>query len=405
MTVTGPGGVGKTRLACEAARRLSPRFADGAWLVELAAVQDAATVEAAVASALGVRQAPGLSVLESLTASLSRRQVLLVIDNCEHVLGGVAALCGSLLPAADDLTVLATSREPIGIAGETRYRLGPLPVPGAHDPRTVGTSPAVQLFVDRARQADPSFELSGDAVAATERLVARLDGMPLAIELAAARIEVLGLPQLLDRIEDRFDLLASGDRTASARQQSLTATVDWSYQLLGEPDRQVFRWLSVFPGPFTLEGAAAVASADAESAVLHLVNCSLLTPPQPGPDSRLRYAMLQTLRAFGLDRLTESGERHDAESALVRHAGVVAEQAAAGMLTSGGEAAAAPVARCGGRHGPSGPDLGRARRPAGGTADSGGSGTLVVSAGPLRVRLRTAAPRCRWCEPAGRDMV
>jgi predicted ATPase/DNA-binding CsgD family transcriptional regulator len=340
VTVTGPGGVGKTRLAGEVARRVMPRLADGVWLVELAAVQDAALVATAVASALGVRQAPGLSVLESLAGMLARRQLLLVIDNCEHVLSGVVELCGSLLPAADDLTVLATSREPIGIAGETRFRLRPLPVPGPHDPR-VDSSAAVQLFADRARQIDPYFELTSDAVATAKRLVARLDGIPLAIELAAARVEVLGLPQLLDRIEDRFDLLASGDRTASIRQQSLTATVDWSYRLLVEHDRRVFRRLSIFPGPFTLEVAGTVAGAGAESAVLHLVDCSLLTPPQAGPDGRPRYAMLQTLRAFGLDQLTVSGERYDAESALAKHAQLAAEHAAAGMRTSAGEVAAA----------------------------------------------------------------
>src|SRR5262249_37582663 len=164
---------------------------------DLAAVEDAALVEAAVAVALGVRQASGASLLESLAGALSRQQLLLVLDNCEHVLGGVADLCGSLLPIADDLTVLATSREPIGIAGETRYRLRPLPVdgpPAVQGP--TGVSAAVTLFADRARQVDPDFELAGEVGTTVERLVARLDGMPLAIELAAARIEALGLPQL-----------------------------------------------------------------------------------------------------------------------------------------------------------------------------------------------------------------
>ena len=336
VTVTGPGGVGKTRLAGEVARRAAARFADGAWLVELTAVQDAALVETVVATALGVRQAPGLSVLESLAGVLSRRQLLLVLDNCEHVLGGVAELCGSLLPAADDLTVLATSREPIGMAGETRYRLRPLPVPGPHDPQAAAdTSAAVQLFADRARQMDPGFDLAGEAKTAAVRVVARLDGMPLAIELAAARIEALGLSQLLDRIEDRFDLLASANRSAAPRQQSLTATVDWSYQLLSEHDRQVFRRLAVFPGPFTLDGAEVVAGAGAEPAVLHLVDCSLITPAiQGGNQLRLidcldecgflcaatgRWAEAITLWAAYAARLQAIGVPDIPQEALVRH--------------------------------------------------------------------------------------
>jgi serine/threonine-protein kinase PknK len=341
VTVTGPGGVGKTRLASEVARQAADRYADGAWLVELAAVRDDAVVATVAATALGVQQAAGLSVMESLAAVLARRQLLLVLDNCEQVLGAVTELCGSLLSAADDLTVLATSREPLGMAGETRYRLRPLPVPGPDGPPATRESPAaVELFAERARQADPHVDL-GDAMAAVGQLVARLDGMPLAIELAAARVETLGLAQLLGRLEDRFALLTGGDRLAAARQQSLAATVDWSYQLLSDQDRWVFRRLAVFPGPFTLDAAAAVAGTDAQPAVLHLVDCSLLTPPQAGPDGRLRYAMLETLRAFGLDRLADEGERPSAESALAAHALAVAEQGEDGMRTGDGEIPAA----------------------------------------------------------------
>jgi predicted ATPase/DNA-binding CsgD family transcriptional regulator len=345
VTVTGAGGVGKTRLAGEVARRTVGRFADGAWMVDLAAVNDAALVGAAVATTLGIRQVPGHSVLESLAGLLARRQLLLILDNCEHLLHAVAELCGSLLSVADDVTVLATSREPIGLAGETRYRLRPLPVPGPDDAQAGLDTPAVRLFLDRARQADRYFEPAGEAMAAVGRVVARLDGMPLAIELAAARIEALGLSQLLDRIEDRFDVLAGGNRAAVPRQQSLATTVDWSYRLLGEYDRRMFRRLAVFPGPFTLDAATAVAGPapgpEAEAAVLHLVDCSLLTPPQAGPDGRVRYVMLQTLRAFGADRLADGGDRPDAESALAAHALQVAEHAAAGMQTSVGEATAA----------------------------------------------------------------
>ena len=337
VTVTGPGGVGKTRLAGEVARRVAGQFADGVWLVELATVGEASLVPAAVAVALGIPQPPGRTVLESLAGVLAPRQVLLVLDNCEHVAAAAAELCGALLLAADDMRVLATSREPVGIAGEARYRLPPLTVPGEGDPAT--GSAAVALFADRARQADPHFELTGEAGPVVARLVARLDGVPLAIELAAARVESLGVAQLLDRLDDRFALLAGADRLAAARHRSLAATVDWSYRLLSEDEQRVFRRLAVFPGPFTLQAAETVAGTSAP-VVLHLVDCSLLTPPRPGPDGRARYLMLETLRAYGLERLAEAGEQPDA-AALARYALQVAEQAAAGLDTSTAEMAAA----------------------------------------------------------------
>jgi predicted ATPase/DNA-binding CsgD family transcriptional regulator len=337
VTVTGPGGVGKTRLASEVARRVAGEFADGACLAELAGVQDPTLVPAAVAAAVGVPQSPDLQVVESLRAALSRRQLLLVLDNCEHVIGAVAELCGGLLPLLDDMRVLATSREPIGLAGEVRYRLGPLPLPDTG----VSDGAAVTLFADRARQADTEFELTAESGPLAARIVIRLDGMPLAIELAAARVEALGLPGLLDRLDHRFRLLTSNDRTASVRQQSLAATVDWSYQLLDQDIQRVFRQLALVPAPFTLDAAEQVAGAGAEPAVLHLVNCSLLTPPRNGPDGRARYMMLETLRAFGLERLTEAGEYPDAAAALAEYALRVAEEASSGLQTSDGEPAAA----------------------------------------------------------------
>jgi predicted ATPase/DNA-binding CsgD family transcriptional regulator len=246
-----------------------------------------------------------------------------------------------LLPAADDVRILATSREPLRVAGEARYRLPPLPVSRSDGPAEAGESEAVSLFVDRARRVDPHFSLDSESVPVVARLVARLDGMPLAIELAAARVEALGVEQLLDRLDDRFALLASGDRRAAARQRSLAAAVDWSYQLLDGAEQQVFRQLSVFPGPFTLEATAAVAGPGAEPAVLHLVDCSLISPPRPGPDGRTRYAMLETLRAYGAGRLSEAGEQPAAAAKLTGHALAVAEQAADGMRTGTGELAAA----------------------------------------------------------------
>ena len=236
VTVTGPGGMGKTRLAGEVARRVAGRYADGVWLAELAAAREPALVRSAVSVALGVRQAPGLSVAESLAAVLAPRQLLLVLDNCEHVLEAAAQLCEAVLSAADDVWILATSREPLRVAGEARYRLGPLTLPPRDDAAVPG-SEAVALFADRARRADPHFILGPDSVGAVARLVRRLDGMPLAIELAAARVEALGVAQLADRLDDRFALLSGGDRLAAARQRSLAAVARWSYELLTGRER------------------------------------------------------------------------------------------------------------------------------------------------------------------------
>ena len=337
VTVAGPGGTGKTRLAAEVARRVAGRYADGAWLVELAPVADPALVAQAVAAALGVREQPGVPAAEAVARVLARQQLLLVLDNCEHVIGAAARLCAGLLAAADDVRILATSREPLAVPGEARYRLAPLALPDLEDLAAAARAEAVALFADRARSADAHFTLDEQ----TGPAVARLDGMPLAIELAAARVEALGVAQLLDRIDDRFVLLAGGDRTAPLRQRSLVATVEWSYQLLDEQERRVFRAVSVFPGPFTLEAAEAVAGADAGPAVLRLVDCSLLVPPRAGPDGRSRYSMLETLRAYGSRLLARAGEQDRAAAALAGWALEVAGQAAAGLQTSTAEEAAA----------------------------------------------------------------
>jgi predicted ATPase/class 3 adenylate cyclase/DNA-binding CsgD family transcriptional regulator len=340
VTVTGPGGMGKTRLAGETARRVADRFADGVWLAELAGVADPDLVPAAIATALGIQQGGG-SAMETLADVLAARQVLLVLDNCEHLIDAVARLCGTLLPAADDVRILATSREPVGVAGEARYRLPPLALPEPGQYQGADGSAAVALFADRACQADPHFTMSGEIGSAVARLVSRLDGMPLAIELAAARVETLGLGPLLDRLDDQFSLLASTDRLAPARHRSLAATVEWSYQLLSEEERRVFRRVSVFPGPFTLEAAEVAAGTGAGSAVLHLVDCSLIAPPRAGPDGRLRYLMLETLRAYGASQRVKAGEEPDAAAALTRHALQVAGQSAVGLETRDGEVAAA----------------------------------------------------------------
>jgi predicted ATPase/class 3 adenylate cyclase len=341
VTITGPGGTGKTRLAAEVALRVAGRYADGAWLVELAPVQDPAHVAAVLAAALGVRDQPGVPPAETVARVLARQQLLLVLDNCEHVIFAAAKLCAGLLAAADDVRILATSREPLAVAGEARYRLAPLALPDLADLAGAARAETVALFTDRARSADARFALGRETTPAVARLVARLDGMPLAIELAAARVETLGVTGLLDRLDDRFALLAGADRLAPSRQRSLAATVEWSYQLLQETERTVFRALSVFPGPFTLEAAEAVAGAGAGPAVLHLVDCSLLVPPRPGPDGRSRYSMLETLRAYGNRLLAQALEGDAAAVALAGWAAEVAEQAAAALQTSTAEEAAA----------------------------------------------------------------
>jgi non-specific serine/threonine protein kinase len=331
VTVTGPGGAGKTRLVGEVARQVAGRFADGVWLTELAAVQDPAQVTAVVAAALGIRDLPAVAAADALAGVLAQRQMLLVLDNCEQVIGAVAELCGRLLLGADDVRVLATSREPLRIAGEARYRLGPLTLPGPRDVLGAAECEAVALFADRAARADRGFTLDEMTRATVARLVARLDGMPLAIELAAARVDVLGVAQLLERIDDRFELLTDGDRLSGQRQRSLAATVHWSYRLLDDFEQRVFRAVSVFPGPFTLQAAEAVAGVGAAQAVLRLVDCSLLVPPRVDPDGRTRYAMLETLRAYAARLLGEAGEGDQAVEAMSDYAVNVAAECSGGL--------------------------------------------------------------------------
>ncbi|HXP21853.1 MAG TPA: LuxR C-terminal-related transcriptional regulator [Streptosporangiaceae bacterium] len=331
VTVTGAGGIGKTRLADKVARGMAAEFADGVWLVELASVRDPSLVAAQMTATLELPAGDAAA----FSAMIARRQLLIVLDNCEQVLASAAGLCAAILSAADDARILATSREPLGVPGEARYRLRPLSLPNEHgtEPGPGPGSEAVSLFADRARYADPHFSLSPENVPAVSRLVRRLDGMPLAIELAAARVEALGLTQLADGLDDRFRLLSGTDRTAAPRQRSLTATADWSYRLLPGPEQLAFRKLAIFPGGFTLEAACAVAGQDAAVAVLHLVDCSMIVPPQQGGDGRVRYTMLEILRVFGQDQLVQAGEADQAAQALARFAVGVAEQAAPQLLT------------------------------------------------------------------------
>jgi predicted ATPase/DNA-binding CsgD family transcriptional regulator len=333
VTVTGPGGSGKTRIAIEVARRVVPRFEDGVWLVELAQVEDPVLVPTAVSVVLGVREQPGLTLTESLAAVMGGRHVLLVLDNCEHVIDAAARLCDTLLRAGNDLRILATSREPLEVAGEARFPLPPLPLPADETTAGLTACESVALFVERAGQADPDFTITPASGPTVATIVQRLDGMPLAIELAAAQLDTLGLDELVTGLDDRFQVLVSQTRGVAARQTSLAAAVEWSYRLLGEPDQRAFRRLSVFPAPFTLDAARAAVGPDARVIVPRLVRRSLLVAPRAGSDGRFRYKMLESLRAYASARLDESGERDQTAAAIAAWTVSEAEGVSAGFET------------------------------------------------------------------------
>jgi predicted ATPase/DNA-binding winged helix-turn-helix (wHTH) protein len=261
VSLVGPGGIGKTRLALEAARRIVGRYGDGVWLVELAAVTDPAVLERTVTGALGLHEESGRQPLAVLLDHARERTLLLVLDNCEHLVDACAALARALLQTCPNVSVLATSRQALGLAGEVVRHVQPLPVPSATGPLDAGRALAcesVALFVDRARLTRPDFGLSDRTTPLATRLCRQLDGIPLAIELAAARLRTLSLEQVVARLDDRFSLLTGGDRTTLARQRTLRAAIDWSYDLLSPEERSVLRRATVFAGGWTLEASEAV---------------------------------------------------------------------------------------------------------------------------------------------------
>jgi predicted ATPase/class 3 adenylate cyclase len=302
VTLTGAGGAGKTRLAVEIAARIAADFRDGVWYVDLAPVTEPGVVPVAVARALGLPDQPGRSTMDTLLRFVRDRQMLVVLDNCEHLLDACADLVVTLLGAAPGLTLLATSREPIGVAGEVSWRVPSLSL----------ADEAIELFVDRASRARPDFAVDDDNAPAVGEICRRLDGMPLAIELAAARVRALSVAEILDSLHDRFRLLTGGARTAVRRQQTLRASVDWSHALLTEPERVLFRRLAVFLGGFDLDAAQAVASSgDVErfqvlDLLALLVDKSLVVAENSG--GRTRYRLLETVRQYALEKLGESDE-------------------------------------------------------------------------------------------------
>jgi predicted ATPase/DNA-binding SARP family transcriptional activator len=345
VTVTGPGGAGKTSLAVQVARRVVPDFADGVWLVELAGLADPRLLAEVVAATLGLREEPGPPgaapppLAERLAGFVRDKRMLLVLDNCEHLVAGCAELVVRLLRAAPELRVLATSRELLAVPGELVWLVPPLAVPDAIADREAAAPlealagyDGVRLFLERARLADPSFVLDGGNAPAVAEICRRLDGLPLAIELAAARVRALPANELAARLQDRFGLLAGGARAQDPRQRTLRATMDWSFQLLDEPDRRLFRRLSVFAGGWTVAAAEAVCGGDglAEAGVLEgllrLVDRSLVVAAGGEP---ARFRMLETLRAYGAERLAGAGET---EPTAARHTAwfvELAEEAAA----------------------------------------------------------------------------
>ncbi|HEY4795419.1 MAG TPA: LuxR C-terminal-related transcriptional regulator [Mycobacterium sp.] len=310
VTLTGAGGAGKTRLAIEIAGQLSGEFSDGVWYVDLAPITDPELVPITAARAFGLPDQAGRSTMDTLTRFVADREILVVLDNCEHLLDASAALISALLATAAGLTLLTTSREPIGVTGEVSWRVPSLSL----------DDEAIELFSDRARHARPEFSVTDDNATVVSEICRRLDGLPLAIELAAARVRALSLAEILESLHDRFRLLTGGARTAVRRQQTLRASVDWSHALLTEPERVLFRRLAAFLGGFDLDAAQTVAGGGDVQRYQVLDQLSLLVDKSlvAADDSRgrTRYRLLETVRQYALEKLGESGE---ADAVRSRH--------------------------------------------------------------------------------------
>jgi predicted ATPase len=323
VTLIGTGGIGKTRLGLEVARYLLPQFADGVWIAELALLSDPGFVPVTVATAFGLELVSGVVSSERIGAALGSKHIMLVLDNCEHVIDAAAGMVEALLHANQAARVIATSREPLRAESEHLYRVPPLAVP-TEDTQAledVLRHGAVALFIARARAADPHFAPDRQTAAAIAAICRRLDGIPLAIELAAARASTLGMQELASRLDDCFSLLTEGRRTALRRHQTLRATLDWSYELLPESERVVLCRLSIFAGGFTLEAAIAViANADilklnVVESVANMVTKSLVAADVGG--ATVHYRLLETTRAYAYEKLAERGEL---EQTARRHA-------------------------------------------------------------------------------------
>src|SRR5690242_15040837 len=314
VSLVGAGGIGKTRLGLEVARHLLPRFPDGVFVAELGPLSSPELVPATVASALGLTHIAGTASREGVAGAVGAKKLLLVIDNCEHVIAAATGMAEALLRASPGVTLLATSREPLRVSGEYMYRVPSLDVPAEdnQDMDDVFRYGAVRLFVSRAHAAEPRYVAEGRVAAATAAICRRLDGIPLAIELAATRVAALGIGGVAARLDDRFRLLTGGSRMALARHQTLRATLDWSYDLLAEAERVVLRRLGVFVGAFTLDAASAVAAgvdipaSEVADSVANLVGRSLVSTDIGG--AIVYYRLLETTRVYAREKLAGSGE-------------------------------------------------------------------------------------------------
>ncbi|WP_245966311.1 ATP-binding protein [Sphaerisporangium album] len=317
VTLTGVGGVGKTRLACRIATEVGRAFPDGVWFADLGSLDDPELLPQALADVLRLHEEGGRACVDRLAEHLSGKKALVILDNCEHLLHDCAVLTEELLACAPELRVIATSRQPLHIGGERTLAVLPLPLPEAGGrPMSVDALAqvdAVRLFVERAEAVLPDFAVTEANRDAVERICRRLDGIPLAIELAAVRLRALSVRQLLERLDDRFRLLASGTRAATPRHRTLRALVDWSYELCTEPERLLWARVSVFFGGLDLDAAEAVCSGDGIARedvvdlVSGLVEKSVLLRDEAPPG--VRYRLLETIRQYGRDRLAESGEQ------------------------------------------------------------------------------------------------
>ena len=331
VTVTGPGGVGKTRLAVDVAAGLAGRFPAGVWFADLSAVSSAEQVAPALAGVLAAGDTGGRPPLDAIAARLAGASALLVLDNCEHLIAGCAQIARVLVDGCKGLTVLATSREPLLVSGEVVFSLAPLP-----------EDDAVRLFTERARDRSPGFDGSASP-AVIGRICSRLDGLPLAIELAAARVTLLGVDEIEERLARRFELLAGGRRDSPPRHQGLAALVEWSYQLLGEDERRLFRSLSVMTGGFDLAAAAALGGEGSFGVLSRLADKSMVAV-MPGPGGT-RYRLLETLRDFGLGQLAATGEADAARKRHFAYFAATAESAYGERMMSGSDTGLARLAR------------------------------------------------------------
>lgn len=315
LTLTGAGGCGKTRLSCQVGAQVLKEFRDGVWLTELASLADPELLPQVFASVLQIREQPGRTLTETISEYLAPKSVLLILDNCEHLLAGCARLADDLLQACPQLRILATSREALGVAGETVHQVPGLSFPDLDklpSPDQLARFESVQLFVDRACLRKSNFAITAANAASVAKVCHRLDGIPLAIELAAARIRVLPVEQIAERLDDRFRLLTEGNRTGLPHHQTLRMTMDWSYELLSSSEASLLRRLSVFAGRFSLEAVEAVCGdelvddAEVLDLLQHLIDKSMVVPEDQG--DAIRYRLLETVRQYGLERLDDAKE-------------------------------------------------------------------------------------------------